>query len=91
MFSSSLSGSIKENSRSPPFLSSLSQAYVFYKLSQAHQLININKLRSAFQYYRTSIFLKNEIKDYFGAQGIIHSELRTKKLPNSGTNPLKTG
>ncbi|KAJ8438190.1 hypothetical protein Cgig2_001908 [Carnegiea gigantea] len=63
-------------------------AYVFYKLSQA-QLINLYKLRSVFQYYETSLFLKNEIKDYFGAQEIIHSELRTKKLPNSGMNPWK--
>ncbi|KAJ8425436.1 hypothetical protein Cgig2_032236 [Carnegiea gigantea] len=29
------------------------------------------------------------MKDYFGAQGIIHFELRTKKLLNSGMNPWK--
>ena len=88
LFSSLLSRKIKKKLRSHSDLSFLSQAYVFYKLSQA-QLINLYKLRSVFQYYGTSLFLKNEIKDYFGAQGIIHSELRTKKLPNSGMNPWK--
>nr|YP_010689209.1 hypothetical chloroplast RF1 [Exbucklandia tonkinensis]WBR74226.1 hypothetical chloroplast RF1 [Exbucklandia tonkinensis]WQM21744.1 hypothetical chloroplast RF1 [Exbucklandia tonkinensis] len=69
-------------------LSSLSQAYVFYKLSQT-QVINLYKLRSVLQYHGTSLFLKNEIKDYFGAQGISHSELRHKKLRNSGMNQWK--
>ena len=88
LFSSLLSGKIQKKLRSHSDLSFLSQAYVFYKLSQA-QLINLYKLRSVFQYYGTSLFLKNEIKDYFGAQGIIHSELRTQKLPNSVMNPWK--
>nr|YP_010207718.1 hypothetical protein Ycf1 [Corylopsis sinensis]YP_010275362.1 hypothetical chloroplast RF19 [Corylopsis glandulifera]YP_010689035.1 hypothetical chloroplast RF1 [Corylopsis willmottiae]UBA14467.1 hypothetical protein Ycf1 [Corylopsis sinensis]UJV34255.1 hypothetical chloroplast RF19 [Corylopsis glandulifera]WBR73965.1 hypothetical chloroplast RF1 [Corylopsis willmottiae] len=69
-------------------LSSLSQAYVFYKLSQT-QVINLYKLRSVLQYHGTSLFLKNEIKDYFGTQGISHSELRHKKLLNSGMNHWK--
>nr|YP_010698626.1 hypothetical protein RF1 [Corylopsis multiflora]WCH58701.1 hypothetical protein RF1 [Corylopsis multiflora] len=69
-------------------LSSLSQAYVFYKLSQT-QIINLYKLRSVLQYHGTSLFLKNEIKDYFGTQGISHSELRHKKLLNSGMNHWK--
>nr|QFG71100.1 Ycf1 protein [Mammillaria supertexta] len=90
LFSSLLSSKskINKNSRSHSDLSFLSQAYVFYKISQA-QLSNLYKLRSVFQYNGTSLFLKNEIKDYFGAQGIIHSELRTKKLPNSGMNQWK--
>nr|QTI91351.1 hypothetical chloroplast RF1 [Ferocactus latispinus] len=88
LFSSLLSSKINKNSRSHSDLSFLSQAYVFYKISQA-QLSNLYKLRSVFKYYGTSLFLKNEIKDYFGAQGIIHSELRTKKLPNSGMNQWK--
>ena len=46
-------------------LSYLSQAYLFYKLSQT-QLINLSKLRPVFQYHGTSLFLKNEIQDYFG-------------------------
>nr|QBC72668.1 hypothetical protein RF1 [Talinella dauphinensis] len=82
------STNIYKNSRSHSDLSFLSQAYVFYKLSQA-QLINLSKLRSVFQYHGTSLFLKNEIKDYFGAQGITHSEIKTKKLPNSGMNQWK--
>nr|QKV45439.1 hypothetical chloroplast RF1 [Mukdenia rossii] len=69
-------------------LSSLSQAYVFYKLSQT-QVINLDKLGSVLQYHGTSLFLKNEIKDYFGAQGIFHSELKHKKLRNSGMNRWK--
>jgi len=69
-------------------LSYLSQKYVFLKLSQT-QIINFNKLRSIFQYNGPSFFLKTEIKDFFGRQGIFHSEVRHKKLPNSGMNPWK--
>nr|AQU64810.1 hypothetical chloroplast RF1 [Nyssa sinensis]AUF33526.1 Ycf1 [Nyssa wenshanensis]AUF33951.1 Ycf1 [Nyssa sinensis] len=69
-------------------LSSLSQAYVFYKLSQT-KVINLYKLRSVLQYQGTSFFLKTEIKDYFGTQGIFHSELSHKKLRNSGMNQWK--
>nr|YP_009568066.1 hypothetical protein RF1 [Spergula arvensis]QBE85977.1 hypothetical protein RF1 [Spergula arvensis] len=59
----------------------LSQAYVFYKLSQT-EVINLYKLRSVLQYRGTSLFLKNEMQNYFGTQGIITSKLKTKKLPN---------
>nr|QUG56734.1 Ycf1 protein [Tetrastigma hemsleyanum]WCR50513.1 Ycf1 protein [Tetrastigma hemsleyanum] len=69
-------------------LSSLSQAYVFYKLSQT-RVINLYKLRSILQYNGTSLFLKNERKDYFGAHEIFHYELRHKKLRNSGMNQWK--
>nr|YP_010924309.1 Ycf1 protein [Wunderlichia mirabilis]WKB11068.1 Ycf1 protein [Wunderlichia mirabilis] len=69
-------------------LSYLSQKYVFLKLSQT-QVINFNKLRSILQYNGPSFFLKTEIKDFFGRQGIFHSELRHKKLPNYGMNPWK--
>nr|YP_010924564.1 Ycf1 protein [Pentaphorus foliolosus]WKB11323.1 Ycf1 protein [Pentaphorus foliolosus] len=69
-------------------LSYLSQKYVFFKLSQT-QVINVNKLRSILQYNGPSFFLKTEIKDFFGRQGIFHSELRHKKLPNYGMNPWK--
>nr|YP_010395987.1 photosystem I assembly protein Ycf1 [Thladiantha nudiflora]UQJ74064.1 photosystem I assembly protein Ycf1 [Thladiantha nudiflora] len=73
-------------------LSYLSQAYLFYKLSQT-QLINLSKLRPVFQYHGTSLFLKNEIQDYFvdvvGAQDILHSDLKQKNLPNSGMNQWK--
>nr|YP_009441498.1 Ycf1 [Portulaca oleracea]ATN40639.1 Ycf1 [Portulaca oleracea]QBC69345.1 hypothetical protein RF1 [Portulaca oleracea] len=80
---------INKNSKSYSDLSFLSQAYVFYKLSQTQQLINFYKLRSVFQNNGTSLFLKNEIKDYFEVQGITHSKLRTKKIPNYGMNQWK--
>nr|QGZ09255.1 hypothetical protein RF1 [Sorbaria sorbifolia var. stellipila] len=67
-------------------LSYFSQAYVFYKLSQT-QLINLYKLKSVFQYNGTSLFLKNEIKDFFVVtQKLFHSKLRHKNLLNSGMN-----
>nr|CUR01117.1 ycf1 [Acacia blakelyi]CUR01137.1 ycf1 [Acacia blakelyi] len=69
-------------------VSSLSQAYVFFKLSQT-QVINLYKykLRSLFEYDGTSLFLKNEIKDsFFGVQGISHSKLKHKSAPNSVMN-----
>nr|WVH38653.1 hypothetical chloroplast RF1 [Schlechtendalia luzulifolia] len=69
-------------------LSYLSQAYVFFKLSQT-QVINLYKLRSILQYNGPSFFLKTQIKDFFGRQGIFHSELRHKKLPNYGMNQWK--
>nr|AUG62387.1 Ycf1 [Alnus maritima subsp. oklahomensis] len=71
-------------------LSYLSQAYVFYKLSQ-NQVSNLYKLRSVFKYYRTSFFIKNEIKEYFvGTQEIVYSELRQhKNLQNSVINEWK--
>nr|YP_009419549.1 hypothetical chloroplast RF1 [Sladenia celastrifolia]ASM46141.1 hypothetical chloroplast RF1 [Sladenia celastrifolia] len=77
-----------KNSQNFCDLSSLSQAYVFYKLSQT-QVLNLYKLRSILQYHGTSLFLKTSIKDYFGTQGVIHSELRHKKLRNSVINQWK--
>nr|YP_009372277.1 hypothetical chloroplast RF1 [Linochilus huertasii]ARH07928.1 hypothetical chloroplast RF1 [Linochilus huertasii] len=70
------------------YLSDLSQKYVFLKLSQT-QAINFNKVRSILQYNGPSFFLKNEIKDSFGRQGIFDSEIRHNKLPNYGMNPWK--
>nr|QNH92045.1 hypothetical chloroplast RF19 [Ammopiptanthus mongolicus] len=77
------------NTNSQNDLFSLSQAYVFYKLSQT-PVINVvykYKLRSVFEYHRRSFFLKNEIKDYFfGVHGIFHSKLRHKNPPDSLMN-----
>nr|YP_010472639.1 Ycf1 [Hymenaea courbaril]UVH65762.1 Ycf1 [Hymenaea courbaril] len=70
---------------------SLSQAYVFYKLSQT-QVIDLYKykLRSVFQYPGTSLFLKNEIKDYLGGiQGMCQSKLIHKKTHHSVMNQWK--
>nr|YP_008994530.1 hypothetical chloroplast RF19 [Hypseocharis bilobata]YP_008994542.1 hypothetical chloroplast RF19 [Hypseocharis bilobata]AGV02959.1 hypothetical chloroplast RF19 [Hypseocharis bilobata]AGV02971.1 hypothetical chloroplast RF19 [Hypseocharis bilobata] len=64
----------------PSFLnfSSLSQAYVFYKLSQT-QAIN-PYLRASLQYRGTSLFLKKKLKSYleayFFGQGLGHSEFK---------------
>nr|QWY87161.1 hypothetical chloroplast RF1 [Pericopsis angolensis] len=76
------------NTNSQNDLSSLSQAYVFYKLSQTQDLnLYLYKLRSVFEYYRKSFFLKNEIKDsFFGVHGIFHSKLRHKNPPDSVMN-----
>nr|YP_010973496.1 hypothetical chloroplast RF1 [Ilex jingxiensis]WNR55212.1 hypothetical chloroplast RF1 [Ilex jingxiensis] len=79
---------ISNSKRNSPIfcdLSSLSQAYVFYNLSQTH----LDKLRSVLQYHGTSFFLKTGIKDSFGTQGIIHSELRYKKFRSYGANQWK--
>nr|YP_010987780.1 hypothetical chloroplast RF1 [Synostemon bacciformis]WON66212.1 hypothetical chloroplast RF1 [Synostemon bacciformis] len=75
-------------------VSSLSQAYVFYKLSQTRG-IHLYKLRSVLQYHGAPFFLKNEIKDFFGNQGLFHYKLKEKSLlkdksvRNSGTNQWK--
>ncbi|MTH69413.1 hypothetical protein GJ743_13645 [Agromyces bracchium] len=79
---------LTKNSKIISDFSFLSQAYVFYKLSQA-KILNLSKLRSVLQYRGISLFLKNEIKDYFGTQGIAHSKLKTKKLTNSEMNQWK--
>nr|YP_009727548.1 hypothetical chloroplast RF1 [Hepatica nobilis var. japonica]QBB89239.1 hypothetical chloroplast RF1 [Hepatica nobilis var. japonica] len=71
-------------------LSSLSQAYVFYKLSQA-QVINKHYLKFLFQYHGTIPFIKDRIKkDFFGTQGIFHSESRYKKLRGLKMNEWKS-
>nr|YP_010044962.1 hypothetical protein RF1 [Dianyuea turbinata]QPF96166.1 hypothetical protein RF1 [Dianyuea turbinata] len=69
-------------------VTSLSQGYVFYKLSQT-QAIHLDKLRSALEYRGTSLFLKNEIKDYFGAQGRFQFKLKDTNFRNSVMNEWK--
>ncbi|KAL5697131.1 Ycf1p [Ranunculus cassubicifolius] len=66
-------------------LSSLSQAYVFYKLSQI-QVSNKHYLKSLFQYHGTIPFIKNKIKIFFETQGIFDSESRHKKFHDFGMN-----
>ena len=78
----------KKNSHILCDLSYLSQAYVFYKLSQT-QVINFSKFRSVLQYNTTSCFLKTKIKDYFKTLGIFHSELKHKKLQSYRINQWK--
>nr|YP_009027078.1 hypothetical chloroplast RF19 [Trifolium grandiflorum]AGO63732.1 hypothetical chloroplast RF19 [Trifolium grandiflorum] len=69
-------------------VSSLSQAYVFFKLSQIQVRNGYKyKLRSIFESHGRSFFLKNEIKDYFfKIQGIFNSKLRQKNRPDSLMN-----
>nr|YP_010042450.1 hypothetical chloroplast RF1 [Sphaerophysa salsula]QPB69680.1 hypothetical chloroplast RF1 [Sphaerophysa salsula] len=76
------------NSQNSCDVSSLSQAYVFFKLSQI-QVINgyKYKLRSIFESHERSFFLKNEIKNYFfRIQGIFNSKLRHTNRPHSVMN-----
>nr|YP_010258756.1 putative chloroplast RF19 [Heliciopsis lobata]UIX22919.1 putative chloroplast RF19 [Heliciopsis lobata] len=70
------------------WLDYLSQAYIFYKLSQT-QVINKYHLRSVLQYHGTSLFLKDIIKNYFRTQEVLHSESRHKKFQNSRMNEWK--
>nr|BDY11074.1 Ycf1 protein [Lysimachia stenosepala] len=77
------------NSQNVDRVSSFSQAYVFYKLSQT-QAFNLNKLRSILEYHAIPLFLKTSIKTYFGRQGIIDSEFKAKKLRNSKKNQWKS-
>nr|QEX51508.1 Ycf1 [Symplocarpus nipponicus] len=69
-------------------LSSLSQAYVFYTLSQT-QVNNKYYLKSVLQYHGTSLFLKDRIKDFCGTQGIFDSKSKHKKINKSGMNEWK--
>nr|QNQ15572.1 putative chloroplast RF1 [Sphaeradenia woodsonii] len=69
-------------------LSSLSQAYVFYKLSQT-QLLNKYPLRSVLQHHGTYPFLRDKIKDYCITRGIFDSKPRHKKIHKSGMNEWK--
>nr|YP_009400792.1 hypothetical chloroplast RF1 [Dendrobium brymerianum]BAX88405.1 hypothetical chloroplast RF1 [Dendrobium brymerianum] len=53
-------------------LSSLSQAYVFYKISQ-NQLLNKYQLRPVLKYQGSYPFFKDNLKDYCMIHGIFHS------------------
>nr|SOR47865.1 ycf1 [Bunias orientalis] len=71
-------------------LCSLSQAYVFYKLSKI-QVSNFSKLKTVLEYNIciTSFFVKNQIKGFFEEQGIFHYELKDKTFLNSEVNQWK--
>lgn len=76
------------NSQNSWDVSSLSQDYVLYKLSQIQVSNGYKfKLRSIFESPGRSFFLKNEIKDYFfRIQGTSNSKLRHTKRPDSLMN-----
>nr|YP_010717144.1 truncated Ycf1 protein [Zingiber xishuangbannaense]WDQ41040.1 truncated Ycf1 protein [Zingiber xishuangbannaense] len=71
-------------------LSSLSQAYVFYKISQS-QLLNNHHFRSVLQYRGTHPFIKDKIKYYSITRGIFNSKSRYKykKIKKPGMNEWK--
>nr|YP_009775538.1 hypothetical chloroplast RF19 [Lycoris sprengeri]YP_010600222.1 hypothetical protein Ycf1 [Lycoris haywardii]QJA15764.1 hypothetical chloroplast RF19 [Lycoris sprengeri]QLI22673.1 hypothetical chloroplast RF1 [Lycoris sprengeri]WAL05724.1 hypothetical protein Ycf1 [Lycoris haywardii] len=79
---------INNNSNIYCDLSSLSQAYVFYKLSQ-NQLLNRYHLRSVLQHHGTYSFLKDIIKNYCTTRGIFYSQSRHKKIDKYGMNKWK--
>lgn len=84
----SLSNISNKNSNISCDLSSLSQAYVFYTLSQV-QVNNKYYLRSVFQYHGTHLFLKDRIKDYCGTRGLFDYKPKHKKVDKSGINEWK--
>nr|QQY98054.1 hypothetical protein RF1 [Houttuynia cordata] len=77
-----------QNSQISCDLFSLSQAYVFYKLSQT-QVINLDPFGSVLQYHGAFVFLRKRIKNHLGTRGIVDSKLKQKKLLNSGMNEWK--
>nr|YP_010475721.1 hypothetical protein RF1 [Corydalis stricta]UVH70008.1 hypothetical protein RF1 [Corydalis stricta] len=77
-----------KNSKNFCGIDSLSQAYVFYKLAQ-NPGIHKYPLKSVLRYSRTSLFLKDRIKNFFGTQGIFHSESRHKEHGNAEMNEWK--
>nr|YP_007476106.1 hypothetical chloroplast RF19 [Dasypogon bromeliifolius]AGE93171.1 hypothetical chloroplast RF19 [Dasypogon bromeliifolius] len=79
---------ISNNSNIYYDLSSVSQAYVFYILSQT-QLLNKYHFRSVLQYPETYPFLRKKIKDYCMTQGIFDCKSRDKKIHKSGMNEWK--
>ena len=84
----SLSNISNKNSNIYCDLSSLSQAYVFYTLSQV-QVNNKYYLRSIFQYHGTHLFLKDRIKDYCGTRGLFDYKPKHKKVYKSRMNEWK--
>nr|YP_009460397.1 Ycf1 [Cardamine oligosperma]AUT81609.1 Ycf1 [Cardamine oligosperma] len=89
-FISTIKNLISNNKKISYDLRSLSQAYVFYKLSQI-QFSNFSKLKAVLEYNIciTSFFIKNQIKDFFQEQGIFHYELKDQTFFNSEVKQWK--
>nr|YP_010980111.1 hypothetical chloroplast RF1 [Cephalantheropsis halconensis]WOC84462.1 hypothetical chloroplast RF1 [Cephalantheropsis halconensis] len=79
---------INQNSNTYWNFSSLSQAYVFYKISQ-NQLLNKYHLRPLLQYEGSYPFFKDNLKDYFMIHGIFNSKSRHNKIHTYGMNEWK--
>nr|WMQ77042.1 hypothetical chloroplast RF1 [Chiloschista sp. 128] len=69
-------------------LSSLSQAYVFYKISQ-NQLLNKYQLRPILQYQGNYPFFKDNLKDYCMIHGIVNYKSRHKQINTFVMNEWK--
>nr|YP_010209605.1 Ycf1 [Impatiens davidii]UBA17547.1 Ycf1 [Impatiens davidii] len=83
----SLHNILNKNSHNFYDLASLSQAYVFYKLSKIPALnLYLYKLRPILEYHGTSLFLKTSLKNYFEPQKLFYSELKQKKPKNYAIN-----
>nr|YP_009566004.1 hypothetical chloroplast RF19 [Epipactis gigantea]QBB09514.1 hypothetical chloroplast RF19 [Epipactis gigantea] len=81
-----------QNSNTYWNLSSLSQAYVFYKLSQTqllNQLLNQYHLRPVLEYKGSYPFFKDNLKDYCMIHGIFNSKSRHKKIHTYVINEWK--
>nr|WCK11980.1 hypothetical protein Ycf1 [Dendrobium heterocarpum] len=78
-----------QNSNTYWNLSSLSQAYVFYKISQ-NQLLNKHQLRPVLKYQGSYPFFKDNLKDYCMIHGIFnsHNKIHTYVM-NEWKNWLK--
>nr|YP_010249741.1 hypothetical chloroplast RF1 [Pleione maculata]QTT60859.1 hypothetical chloroplast RF1 [Pleione maculata] len=77
-----------QNSNTYWNLSSLSQAYVFYKISQ-NQLLNKYQLGPVLQYQGNSPFFKDNFKYYCMIHGIFNSKSRHKKIHTYVMNEWK--
>nr|YP_009319618.1 Ycf1 [Rhexia virginica]APA18650.1 Ycf1 [Rhexia virginica] len=69
----------KKNSKKLSRLSYFSQAYVFSKI---YKTKIFSLYRDLLQYKKTSLFLKQKIKNYFETEGILHFEFVQKNLLN---------
>nr|UXR12011.1 photosystem I assembly protein Ycf1 [Christisonia kwangtungensis]UXR12013.1 photosystem I assembly protein Ycf1 [Christisonia kwangtungensis] len=78
----------KKNSYTSYDLSYISQAYVFFKLSQNH-VLNLEKLRSLIHYQDIPLFMEPPKKDSFEKQGVSHSKFVENKFTNSEINQWK--
>ncbi|YP_009692411.1 Ycf1 (chloroplast) [Impatiens glandulifera] len=87
----SLQNILNKNSDNFDDLASLSQAYVFYKLSQTPALnLYFYKLRPILEYHGTFSFLKTSLKNYFEPQKLFYSKLKQKKPINSEINQWRS-
>nr|QHN56932.1 hypothetical chloroplast RF1 [Stereochilus sp. 'xiaoi'] len=78
----------KKNSNTYWNFSSLSQAYVFYKISQ-NQLLNKYQLKPVLQYQGSYPFFKDNLKDYYMIHGIFNSKSRHKQINTFVMNEWK--